>query len=120
MVLTEQANKVIQLENDNLVQSYKRPPFVLARGEGVTLYDTEGNAYQDWVAGIAVNALGYSDPGLTQKLQQAATGLIHTSNLYYTDRRPTGGGAGRKIVRRPRVPEQQRHGSQRRRDQVRA
>ena len=47
---------------------------MLARGEGVTLYDTEGKAYQDWVAGIAVNALGYSDPGLTQKLQQAATG----------------------------------------------
>ncbi len=85
MVLKEQAKTVIQLENDNLVQSYKRPPFVLARGEGVTLYDTEGNAYQDWVAGIAVNALGYSDPGLTQALQQAATGLIHTSNLYYTE-----------------------------------
>ncbi|HVU10294.1 MAG TPA: acetylornithine/succinylornithine family transaminase, partial [Phototrophicaceae bacterium] len=47
--------------------------------------DTEGKAYLDWVAGIAVNALGYSDPGLTQALQQASTGLIHTSNLYYTD-----------------------------------
>src|SRR5690606_167609 len=74
----------IQLENDHLVQSYKRPPFVLVRGEGVTLYDADGNAYLDWVAGIAVNALGYADPELTQVIQQAATGLIHTSNLYYT------------------------------------
>ena len=85
MVLQEKVNPVIQLENDNLVQSYKRPAFVLERGEGVTLYDTEGKAYLDWVAGIAVNALGYGDPGLTQALQQAATGLIHTSNLYYTE-----------------------------------
>ncbi len=81
----EQQSKVIQLENANIVQSYKRPPFVLDHGEGMTLYDTDGKAYQDWVAGIAVNALGYGDPGLVQTLQQAATGLIHTSNLYYTE-----------------------------------
>lgn len=85
MVLEDQLNPVIQLENAHLVQSYKRPPFVLARGEGMTVYDTDGKAYQDWVAGIAVNALGYGDPGLTQALQQAATGLIHVSNLYYTE-----------------------------------
>jgi acetylornithine/N-succinyldiaminopimelate aminotransferase len=85
VVLQEQVNPVIQLENDYIVQSYKRPPFVLARGEGVTLYDTDGKAYGDWVAGIAVNALGYGDPGLTQAIQQAAAGLIHTSNLYYTE-----------------------------------
>lgn len=75
---------VIELENEYLVQSYKRPPFVLERGEGTTLYDTEGNAYQDWVAGIAVNAFGYGDPELTQVIQQAAAGLLHASNLYYT------------------------------------
>ena len=81
----EEQQSVIQLENANIVQSYKRPPFVLDHGAGMTLYDTDGKAYQDWVAGIAVNALGYSDPGLVEKLQQAATGLIHTSNLYYTE-----------------------------------
>jgi acetylornithine/N-succinyldiaminopimelate aminotransferase len=85
MVLEGQLNPVIQKENEHLVQSYKRPNFVLERGKGMMLYDTEGKAYQDWVAGIAVNALGYGDPGLTQALQTAATGLIHTSNLYYTE-----------------------------------
>ena len=121
VVLEDQLNPVIQLENEHLVQSYKRPPFVLARGEGMTLYDTDGKAYQDWVAGIAVNALGYGDPGLTQAIQQAAAGLIHTSNLYYTEPQAELAAAlCRKIVRRPRVLQQQRHGSQRRRDQVRA
>ena len=84
MVLEDQKQSVIELENANLVQSYKRPNFVLERGSGMTLYDENGKAYQDWVAGIAVNALGYGDAGLTAAIQQAATGLIHSSNLYYT------------------------------------
>ncbi|MFQ3565649.1 MAG: aspartate aminotransferase family protein [Aggregatilineales bacterium] len=82
MVMTR--HPIIELENQHLVQSYKRPPFVLERGEGVMLYDTAGNAYLDWVAGIAVNALGYADPELTAVIQRAASGLLHTSNLYYT------------------------------------
>lgn len=82
MIATQ--HPIIELENEYVVQSYKRPPFVLVRGDGVTVYDSDGNAYLDWVAGIAVNALGYGDPELTQVIQQAATGLLHTSNLYYT------------------------------------
>src|SRR5688500_397634 len=77
-------DQIIGLDHDHVVQSYKRPPFVLVRGEGVNPYDAEGNAYQDWVAGIAVNALGYGDPGLTAAIQKAAMGLLHTSNLYHT------------------------------------
>jgi acetylornithine/N-succinyldiaminopimelate aminotransferase len=78
------AQSIIELENDNLVQTYKRPPFVLTHGDGVTLYDESGKAYTDWVAGIAVNALGYNDAGLQAAIQKASIGLIHTSNLYYT------------------------------------
>ncbi len=77
-------DQLIQDENDHIVQTYKRPPFVLVHGEGSTLFDSEGKPYQDWVAGIAVNALGYNDARLSQAIQAAATGLIHTSNLYYT------------------------------------
>lgn len=84
MVLTEHLNPIIQLENEYIVQSYKRPPFVLSHGEGMTVYDTDGKAYHDWVAGIAVNALGYGDAGMIAAIQEAATGLLHTSNLYYT------------------------------------
>ncbi|MDX2160778.1 MAG: aspartate aminotransferase family protein [bacterium] len=79
-----QGHPVMRMENDYIVQSYKRAPFVLERGEGMTLYDSDGKAYQDWVAGIAVNALGYGDPGFVAAIQEAAAGLIHTSNLYYT------------------------------------
>jgi acetylornithine/N-succinyldiaminopimelate aminotransferase len=77
-------DEIIQQEHDHLVQTYKRAPFVLVHGQGMTLYDTEGRSYTDWAAGIAVNALGYGDPELTQTIQQAASGLIHVSNLYLT------------------------------------
>lgn len=79
------AQDIIDLEHENVLGVYGRPPFVLERGEGCTLYDTEGNAYLDCVAGIAVNALGYNDSGMNQAMQEAgATGMLHVSNLYHT------------------------------------
>ncbi len=71
-------------ESKYLVQTYARPPFVLTRGEGVYVYDDQGNKYLDCAAGIAVNALGYGDAALAQAIREAASGLIHTSNLFYT------------------------------------
>jgi predicted acetylornithine/succinylornithine family transaminase len=75
---------VIDAEQKYIVQTYKRPPFVLERGEGVYLYDTEGRRYIDFVAGIAVNALGYGHPAVVQAIHEQAAQLIHVSNLYHT------------------------------------
>lgn len=69
----------------SLLGLYKRPPIQIVRGEGVRLFDAEGRAYLDFVAGIAVNAFGYNDPGLIAAITAAAQGgLIHVSNLYHT------------------------------------
>ena len=81
---TTDAQTTIEQEAQHVVQTYPRPPFVLTHGEGVTLYDSTGNAYLDMVAGIAVNALGYSDPDLTAAITAQADQLIHVSNLYHT------------------------------------
>lgn len=79
-------SNIIQDEHTYLVQTYGRPDFVLTHGKGVTLYDSDGNAYTDWVAGIAVNALGYGDEGYQAAVQQQLdTGMIHVSNLYHTE-----------------------------------
>lgn len=83
--MQEYTQEIIDLEQSHVVQSYVRPPFVLERGEGVTLYDTEGNAYIDFVAGIAVNSLGYSDPDVTAAIEKALSkGVLHVSNLYHS------------------------------------
>lgn len=77
--------QLIQDEHDVILQTYKRPPFVLVHGQGVHVFDSTGKSYLDWVAGIAVNALGYGDKEVQAVInQQLATGLIHTSNLYHT------------------------------------
>lgn len=77
---------VIDMEQQYVLGVYSRPPFVLAGGKGSTLYDTEGKAYIDCVAGIAVNALGYDDAGVKQAIQEAtSTGMFHVSNLYHTE-----------------------------------
>jgi acetylornithine/N-succinyldiaminopimelate aminotransferase len=68
---------------DAVLPTYKRS-LEMARGEGVYLVDTDGNRYLDFVSGIAVNALGYSDAGLAATLRDAADGLLHVSNLYWT------------------------------------
>jgi acetylornithine/N-succinyldiaminopimelate aminotransferase len=70
---------------DALLGNYKRAPVPIVAGEGVYLIDAEGNRYLDFVSGIAVNALGYGDPGLRVVMQQAAEGLIHISNLYASE-----------------------------------
>src|ERR1051326_8597826 len=45
----------------SVLGTYRRPPMEIVRGEGVYLIDSTGRRYLDFVSGIAVNALGYSD-----------------------------------------------------------
>jgi len=77
--------EVIEAEAKYLVHTYSRPPFVLERGNGMHLFDTEGNRYLDFVSGIAVNALGYGDYEILETISGQARNLIHTSNLFYTE-----------------------------------
>lgn len=74
----------VQADRDYILQTYVKPDFVFERGEGAYLYDTEGRRYLDFVAGIAVNSLGYGDPEVTQAIADQAARLIHVSNLYHT------------------------------------
>jgi len=72
-------------QTDALLGVYKKPPMEFVRGAGVHLYDADGKSYLDFVAGIAVNALGYGDAGVDATMREAmATGILHTSNLYRT------------------------------------
>jgi predicted acetylornithine/succinylornithine family transaminase len=68
-----------------LLPVYKRAPIVLVRGQGIRLFDDTGREYVDFTSGIAVNALGYGDPGVQAVMRQAAEGLIHVSNLFRTE-----------------------------------
>lgn len=66
-----------------LLHTYNRYQIVLDRGEGVSLYDIEGKKYLDFVAGIAVFALGYHNQAYNDALKTQIDKLIHTSNYFY-------------------------------------
>lgn len=69
-------------------QTYGRQPIVLTRGKGALVWDVNGKEYIDCVAGIAVNNVGHCHPKVVAAIQEQASRLIHTSNLYYTDIQP--------------------------------
>lgn len=63
----------------------KRTPVCFTHGKGMHLYDTEGTEYTDFLAGIAVSALGHCHPTLTNALHEQVDKLLHTSSLYYIE-----------------------------------
>ena len=84
MLATHSATDIMDLEARYLAPTYKRAPFVLERGDGVCLFDTEGRRYLDLVAGIATVALGHADPAIAEAISEQARILGHVSNLYHS------------------------------------
>ncbi|WP_457666777.1 acetylornithine/succinylornithine family transaminase [Thiolapillus sp.] len=65
-----------------LMNTYNRLPVTFVRGEGVHLYDDQGNEYLDAISGIAVCGLGHAHPEVSRAICEQAGALVHTSNLY--------------------------------------
>jgi len=66
------------------MQTGRRLPITLVRGEGTRVYDDEGTEYLDFIAGIASDTLGHADPGLADVIAEQARTLIHISNIFYS------------------------------------
>ena len=75
---------IIQAEADYVLHTYNRPDIVFCHGEGMYLYDSDGNQYLDFTSGIAVTSLGHSDPDWITAVTRQATQLTHVSNLFHT------------------------------------
>ena len=75
--------KMIDRAEHVLYKTYNRFPVVFDHGKGVTLWDTEGNEYLDFGAGIAVMGLGYCDEEYTNAVKAQMDKLTHISNLFY-------------------------------------
>ena len=75
--------KMIDRAEHVLYKTYNRFPVVFDHGKGITLWDTEGNEYLDFGAGIAVMGLGYCDEEYTNAVKAQMDKLTHISNLFY-------------------------------------
>ena len=88
--------KMINRAEQVLYKTYNRFPVVFDHGKGVTLWDSEGQEYLDFGAGIAVMGLGYADEEYTQAVKAQLDKLTHISNLFYNDPSIT---AGEKLLK---------------------
>ncbi len=76
---------LIEEAERDLLHTYNRYPVVLDHGDGVYLYDVNGKKYLDFVAGIAVFALGYNNKEYNDALKAQIDKILHTSNYFYNE-----------------------------------
>src|SRR5215210_4974807 len=80
------ARAIIERDRRFVSPSYTRDyPLVIARGEGATVEDVDGNRFLDCAAGIAVNSTGVSHPDIVRAITEQAQKFIHMSgtDFYY-------------------------------------
>jgi predicted acetylornithine/succinylornithine family transaminase len=73
------------LERDYVMPTYARNPVEFVRGEGTRLWDSDGNEYLDFLAGISVVQIGHCHPLLVEAVTKQAGRLMHVGNLFYTE-----------------------------------
>lgn len=71
----------LALYDQVMTPNYAPMSILPARGEGSRLWDSDGNVYLDFAAGIAVSVLGHAHPQLRKALDEQADKLWHVSNL---------------------------------------
>ncbi len=76
---------IAELDQRYVLPVYRRQPVLFVRGAGARLYDEQGNAYLDFLAGIAVCNVGHCHPHLVERLCEQAHTLMHTSNFFLTE-----------------------------------
>jgi len=74
---------IVNITEENVLHTYGRVPLAFERGEGATLFDTDGNEYLDFNSGLGVNALGHAHPEVSRLVKKQADMVYHTSNLYH-------------------------------------
>lgn len=80
-------HEIMELDQQYYMNTFgARTPVAFEKGQGMTLTALDGGVYTDYLGGIAVNALGYGHPALTQAVVEQARRLMHCSNLYYIEK----------------------------------
>jgi ornithine--oxo-acid transaminase len=78
-------NSRIELEQTYCAQNYLPLPVVLTRGEGVFVWDDEGNKYLDMMSAYSAVSHGHANPRLVKVAQEQVARLNIVSRAYHTD-----------------------------------
>ena len=68
-----------------IVNNYGSFETVFVKGNGSTLWDSNGKEFIDFLSGIGVNSLGHNYKPLVQAIQNQVEKQIHISNCYFSD-----------------------------------
>src|SRR5690606_34731829 len=77
----------VELEDAHTSGAYPKRPLTIVRGQGVTVWDDEGNSYIDATSGQGVALLGHSHPNVVEAITEQASTIITTPEIFYNNRR---------------------------------
>ncbi|MCX6120180.1 MAG: aspartate aminotransferase family protein [Ignavibacteriales bacterium] len=80
------SESIFEKESKYFFHTFHRLPLEIDRGEGIYLYTKDGKRYMDFFGGLAVNALGYNHPRITDAIEKQIHRYIHLSNYYVQDK----------------------------------
>jgi acetylornithine/N-succinyldiaminopimelate aminotransferase len=81
--MTDSNAALVAQATEHLMHVSTKPPIVMARGQGVELFDVEGRRYLDFVAGWAVDCLGHAPRAVAEALAAQAATLVNASPSYW-------------------------------------
>ncbi len=70
--------------SEYFINNYKRRPLIVDSSEGSYLIDINKNKYLDFISGISINNLGYSNKRILNAISKQLPRIIHPSNYYLT------------------------------------
>ncbi len=85
MTTSTTLSELQELERRYAIPTYARNPVQFVRGSGCRLWDSDGNEYLDFLAGISVLNVGHCDPRVVEAVREQVGRLTHATNLYYTE-----------------------------------
>lgn len=77
--------RIVSLEKKFIMQSYKRAPVVIERGDGVYVWDSDGKKYLDLCGALATASIGHANKEVANAVCGQSKKLVNATNLYYTE-----------------------------------
>jgi len=84
-VISHSADEMAAKQKEYLwpcVSTYYEHPLTLDRGEGMHVWDAQGNRYLDCFGGVLTTSVGHARPEVVQAISAQVGAIAHTSTLY--------------------------------------
>lgn len=84
-VIDEKSTDIVSAYKDHTwpaASTYYETPIVIERGEGMHVWDDQGNRYLDCFGGVLTVSVGHANPAVNRAIREQIDKVSHTSALY--------------------------------------